>query len=444
MLDQWFLKEVNEVLDKKPVVVLVDESGQAGFLLDCLPETVNLHRCRGEMEELYVKYNIEKAGAEGGKHLIYTNTPLEKLRYAREYCETNGMVKIKYLQNYIKDKVHRHLGLNLKLVEEEIVSAGKLSIGKDQTYWMDLCHKGAAHLFEMETELVAFLNDPKAYVAQYDANVRAIFFQKIHEAIGERYTNKPPETVAGEVAAKILDGLLENKLPPLLEKVYYNWLDSVANRDSFHSYLSKYKLPASVDLWAVHQAHPFVEIDKRQLREVAAHLGDKAFLREKNAWLKARAQNRIARQIGAAWWDAVSALLKYDVRPLAKLDSLDGCIEAYTNDFYRVDSAIRALYAEFLQDKDIIAPFQEYYRHHLLSIFLEKWFRYIPAYQPGQTGLLSRIIRENAGKTAVVVGDGISYEFALQIKSRIDKKFISLNRKRITSSPIIRQKRKIT
>ncbi|MCB9352384.1 MAG: PglZ domain-containing protein [Lewinellaceae bacterium] len=419
MLDQWFLKDVNAVLDNKSIVVLVDESGQAGFLLEELPDTVTVHRCQDELEELHVKYLIEKSGGDGRKHLIYTNTPLEKLRYLREYCETNGMVQVTHLYNYIKGKVHHHLGLNLHLKEKEIVSAGKISIGKDQTYWMDLCHKGATQIFDLKKDLVAFLNDPQQYIGEFDDNVKKVFYQNVHEAIGEHYTGKPAQTLANEVARKILNGLLGNNLPPLLEKVYSNWLDSVTYRDSFQRYLSKFKLPTSAELWKAHPAHPFKAIDKRQLEEVALHLQDKGYLKEKKAWIKARARNPIALQMGVTWWEPVLVLLHYDTRPLARLDSLEDCIQAYTTDFFRVDRAIRELYTEFLPDKSIMAPLQEFYRHHLLSIFLEKWFRFAPDYQPAQTGLLSRLIQENEGKTAIVVGDGISYEFALKAKERL-------------------------
>lgn len=423
MLDKWFLKDINAILDEKSIIVLLDESAQAEFLLDCLPNKITVHRCQDELEELHVKYLIEKSGADGKKHLIYTNTPLDKVRYVREYCETNGMLQVKYLYSYIKGKVHHHLGLNLNLEEKEIASAGKISIGKDQTYWMDLCHKGATQIFDLEKELVGFLNDPQQYIDGFDENVKKVFYQNVHEAIGEHNTNKPAQTLADEVARKILAGLLENKLPPLLEKVYFRWLDSVANQASFQRYLSKFKLPASAKLWQVHPAHPFKAIDKRQLQEVAQHLQDKGYLEGKKAWIKARARNPIARQMGATWWEPVLTLLNYDTRPLARLDSLEDCIQAYTTDFFRVDCAIRELYTEFLPDKAIMAPLQEYYQHHLLPIFLEKWFQYIPAYQPAQTGLLSRLINENEEKTAVVVGDGITYEIALKAKARLKGPF---------------------
>ena len=93
--------------------------------------TFNCFKPIHELEELKIKYLIEKNNVPGTKYLIYTTTPKEELKFIREYCETNGCVEIKYLQNYVKDKVHKHLNLNLHLDKEELISAAKVSVKKD-------------------------------------------------------------------------------------------------------------------------------------------------------------------------------------------------------------------------------------------------------------------------------------------------------------------------
>lgn len=416
MLDQWFLKDVNKVLDHHAVVVLVDESGEAEFLLSCLPGSVKQYRCATDLEELHVKYQVEKAGATAGAQLIYTQRPLSEQRYLREYVATNGAVHIKYLHNYIKAKVHEELQLNLHLKEEDIASAGKLSIGKAATYWMDLCHKGATQLFDLEKELFVFLAQPTEYLAQYDEQVQAVFYEKVHAAIGEQNSAKPPSTLAQEVVDQLFTGLLTNKLSPLLSKVYHNWLDSVRYQGAFQPYLDNFKLAESVDIWRVHPDHPFAVIDQRQLKEVVQQLEDPAYLKKRKTALKARAKNAIAHQFGSFWWTDVLVMLGYNTRQVAALDSLSACIAHYREHFYRVDQAMRRLYTQFLAQESVIAPLQQYYQHHLLAIFMDKWFRYVGNYQQEQTGKLSELIRENKTKTAIVVGDGISYEFALEVK----------------------------
>lgn len=44
------------------------------------------------------------------------------------------------------------MNLNLHLEKEDLISAAKVSVGKDQSYWMDLSHKG-------DTEVVTYLLD---------------------------------------------------------------------------------------------------------------------------------------------------------------------------------------------------------------------------------------------------------------------------------------------
>ncbi len=415
MLDQWFLQDINKVLDQHQVVVVIDESGQGEFLLDNLSE-VQLHHCNSDLEELHVKYLIEKAGPAAGPQLIYTCRPESKQRYLREYVATKGALTIKYLQHYIKTKVHDALQLNLHLREEDIVSAGKLSVGKDASYWLDLCHKGADQLFDLEKELYVFLAQPDSYLDQYDEQVRTVFLEKVHTSIGEQYTTKPPTTLAQEVVDKLFSGLLINQLSPLLTKVYKNWLDSVQYQGALRNYLKQYEIADSVDIWKAHPEHPFERIDQRQLEEVVQHLEDKTYWKDKRPLIRSRAKQAVVQMLGIDWWEAVLVLLDYDTRPLAKLDSLAACVEHYTRSFYRVDQAMRQLYTRFLSQPAIMAPLQRYYQHHLLAIYLDKWFRYVDTYTPEQTGKISQIIRSSSGKTAIVVGDGISYEFALEVK----------------------------
>jgi hypothetical protein len=59
-----------------------------------------------------------------------------------------------------------------------------------------------------------------------------------------------------------------------------------------------------------------------------------------------------------------------------------------------MDTAIHNLYAEFLNKKELLEPFQKLYKEHV-SVFLDKWFKRWTGYQETQTGTLQRIINEN-------------------------------------------------
>jgi len=118
-------------------------------LLDTLDENIEVHQVSDEIEELHVKYLIEKNRSSDNRYLIYTQQQKDDLKFIREYCETNGTVEIKYLQNYIKEKLHKTLNLNLNMTENELISAAQVSVGRDANYWISLS-SGVGEIFDME------------------------------------------------------------------------------------------------------------------------------------------------------------------------------------------------------------------------------------------------------------------------------------------------------
>jgi len=185
MIDQWFKKDLQVILEQHAVAVFVDESGAGHFLINTIDGEFTLYETHSEIEELHTKYLIEK-NPSAKRNIIYTRTPKEKLKFIREYCETNGCLEIRYLQNYIKDKVHQTLNLNINLPEDEIMAAAKVSVGKDQSYWVNLCHNGATEIFDLEKELLPFIHDPETFESgRYDAQLRETFYRKVNELLGQ-------------------------------------------------------------------------------------------------------------------------------------------------------------------------------------------------------------------------------------------------------------------
>lgn len=422
MIDKWFKKDLDRIFDKHQVAVFIDESKKAGFLLDTVKDNYRVFTANDEIQELFSKYQIEKNRDKGGKFLVYTQTPKDRLKFVREYCETNGHVEIKYLHNYIKEKVHKSLGLNLNLEKDELISAAKISLGKDQTYWMDLSHKGASEIFEMKKELLPFLNDPEGYIKKFDATVSEIFYKKVNNLLDQDYIKKPPKTLANEVANKIFEGLAYNKSNKILTQVYLNWLDSISYKSSLEGYLKKYKLPDHIDIWNVHSLHPFTQIDELWLKD----LGNDLFNRNKIADLlpkiKQRVQNKQITSPGTHCWKEINTLLEFDEKGIASLTTFEECVKYYTNKFFKIDQAIRNLYTCYLDRKELLEPFQEYYRN-LSNIFLEKWFNYFEQYKQNQTGTIQQIIENSKSKTAIIVGDGVTYEIAQNIINKVSKEY---------------------
>ena len=422
MIDTWFKKDLEKIFNTHPIVVFIDESKEAAFLLEDVKNKYKIFNTANEIDELKVKYEIEKRTVEGEKYLIYTNTPKEQLKFIREYCETNGNVEIKHLDRYLKEKVVTHLNINLHLEKEELIAAAKVSLGKDQTYWMNLSHNGASEIFNLEKELLPFLDNPKTYLDKYDKAVQELFFKKVNELIGQVYISKSSSVLATEVVFHLLDGLANNNPNKVLLDVYNNWLDSKTYQNSFDGYLKKYKLEPKTEIFNCHPAHPFRVLDELWLEELGKSINNKSYCINFLPKINQRISSKAIHHLGINFWKQIKILLEFDEKNINQIASYSECVAFYTNHFYKLDKAIRELYAEFLDRKNLMEPIQAYYKNYAV-IFLDKWFKYIEEYQSNQTGKLQEIIDTNPAKTAIVVGDGVSYEFAHDIIEKVSKEY---------------------
>lgn len=420
MIDKWFKNDLMNIYNHHSVAVFIDGSGEAEFFLKTVDGEFTIYQANDVMEELHVKYLIEKTQSSDEKFLIYTRSKMEDLKFIREYCETCGSIEIRYLKNYIKDKVHQKLNLNINLSKEELIAAAKISIGKDRTYWMDLSHKGAAEIFDLTRELLPFVHNPESYSKErFDDQLQETFYRKVNELLGKDFLPKPATTLAGEVVETMLDGLAEDNCNKTLYSVYENWLDSVTYRDSFNQYLGNYVLPSEIDIWNVNINHPFYQLDERWLAFIGENISNKTFIFTTLVKLRQRNQSKQANALGINFWNDVITLLEFDSKYINYISSFNECVEYYTKNFFKLDTAIRNLYAEFLFKKDLIEPFQELYKEYV-SVFLDKWFDYWSGYKENQTGTLQRIIDgADSLKTAVIVGDGASYEIAEMVATKV-------------------------
>ncbi len=420
MIDSWVKNDLRDIYEQHTVAVFIDESGDAEFLLNTLGAEYTIQQANTDLEELHVKYLVEKAQPSHERFLIYTRSKKDELKYIREYCETCGCLEIRYLQNYIKDKVHQTLNLNINLSKEDLIAAAKVSVGKDRTYWMDLSHKGATEIFDLIKELLPFIHDPVTYSKEkYDVQLRKTFYRKVNELLGQDYLDKPAATLASELVKAMLDGLADDDCNKTLESVYKSWMDSVSCRDSFNCYLGSYVMPTNLDIWNVNVHHPFRQVDEKWLAEIGKVLSDKVFILNIIPKLRQRNQSKQARALDILFWNDVIALLEFDPKDIAYLSSFGECINFYKKHFCKLDTAIRNLYAEFLNKKELLEPFQEIYKEYV-SVFMDKWFKHWSGYKETQTGTLQRIIDEAGNKkTAVIVGDGVAYEIAELVASKV-------------------------
>ncbi|WP_138994216.1 hypothetical protein [Larkinella sp. C7] len=420
MIETWLYQDIKKTFDRGYTrFVLSDLHGEASYLLSQLPKNWTVLEAHSELDELHAKYLAETEHADTPV-VFYTRIPVEKLTFLMEYAMIGGNLPITQFQQYIKKQVHKHTGFNLNLVKEDLLTAAKVSVGKDKTYWMDLSHKGSGEIFDLREMLLPFLHEPESFASSMHATVKKAFLSRVQQHIGQTPMDKPAQTVAQEVTQNLLEGLLLNKPDALLLSVYHRWLDSNSAKSSFLTYLKAYTPSTLANPWNVHPDHPFGQVDLLQLQDVVAHLHDRSKLTKWLPAMQARAKNRYARLMQLDWWEAVVALIQFDAKGIQSISSFADAIKFYKESFVPVDRAMRQLLAEFLSNAPLIKPLQEYY-HTLVGELLEKWFYYFEDYGQTQQGLLNRIIDNRQGPIAIIVGDGVTYEIADKINRRVGK-----------------------
>jgi hypothetical protein len=430
MLDKWFKEDIENIFKKHDIAVFIDESKESGFLLKSIDSICKIKNLDDydvknnliTLKELKLKYELEKNIINNSKILIYTQEPKNNLNFLREYCESNGFIEIKYLDHYIKQKVHDNLSLNINLNKNELITASKISFGKNQTYWMDISHKGSNQIFNMEQDLLSFLDSPENYINKMEEIVKETFVKKVNEFIGQNYIEKPPETLAKEVVAFLLKGLLHNNLNQELESIYKLWIDSATKRNSFFKYLKKFEIPSDIDIFKLHPYHPFEKLDEKLMKEISSNFNNKVKLNDLKKIVNIRAKNKIALSLNITFWSDIKELLDFPENDINTISSLKDCIKFYTKSFYKIDTAIRNLYTKFLNKEELLEPFQEYYKNKA-NIFLDKWFKYFSEYKQNQTGTIKEILTNNNSKIAIIVGDGVSYEISKRISEKVSKEY---------------------
>lgn len=434
MIDKWLKKDIEEIFAKHKIAVVVDESKNASFLLSTLHD-VKIIEVYNELDEIKAKYEIEKYKNSIDYFLIYTQIPKDKLKFLREYCETNYTLEIKFLHNYVNEKVHDYLRLNLSLSEDEIVTAAKVSVGNGEDYWRKLATK-TGEIFDLESQLLPFLHSPELYIKNYDSKTAQMFFEKINTYIGQENIDKPATTLALEVVEFMFDGLAKNTIDKMLLNVYKKWLDSREYKQSFDSYLRKYELSQDIDILNVHPSHPFYQIDLKLLLEISKVLFDKSKLIYFIPKINQRIEDKQAINLNITFWNGIKTLIEFDEKTINSLFSIEECIKFYTSSFYMLDGAIRKIYTEFLDKQEILEPIQDYYKN-LVVLFFDKWFQYFGEYKQNQTGTLQNIIDENILKTAIIVGDGITYEMSQNVARLVSKEYDFTNNIILTNYPSV-------
>ncbi len=136
MLDKWLESDIKDMFGKAEYdrVVVIDKDGDLEDVLQTISCNLKVeYICvKDDISELKSKYRIEKDLREQ-KVLIRSARPLEQMKFCREYAATGGAIP-ENLARYIRDK----LDFDPKKNDEELITAGRRSIGEGNTYWQKL------------------------------------------------------------------------------------------------------------------------------------------------------------------------------------------------------------------------------------------------------------------------------------------------------------------
>ncbi len=424
MLDKWFLEEIEKKIQNADRLVIIDESGGADFLFNYLKKIkgVRIFPVSNEIEELSAKYHIEKNFTDEKVIVIIKDRALNELKFIREYAETGECLRINSLDRFICQMVKEKMDFDLDGSPETIVALGKLSIGKGKEYWNRIKTKG--NVFT-EDDILAFLAEPEGYFKSLEREVKELFISFMSEFTKYPLENKPSVTVAKEIGDAIFENLLEKSHNTFLDSIYKKWIDSKKYEMLLHKYVTEYCLPDELNIWTVPIDHPFREIDQKWLKELIKNIHNKKWIEEKIDLFLRRANQSITDTISVRYWKDIAILFNYNTNELNRIQDLQEAIVHYKDVFSEIDQAMRHIFTFFLNEKDILQPFQDYYRN-LVQHYLDKWFTYFKEqYQENQTGLLKKIVTEDKPPLAIIVGDAVSYEVAKEIYQKMKDYFRS-------------------
>lgn len=429
MTDIWFIQEIERHLKTNNRTVILDPHAQFAYLLPLIESkghtVLSTNNTLKEdwqtvKEELYLRYEAEK-NYSTSPVVFYTSREMNNLSFLFDYCFTHGCLDLSNPGEWLRKKLFSQTGLQINMENPLLLTAAKLGIGKDLNWWKRIL-QNLEDLISIDVELLPFLNDPEGYMKKKDPDVRRLFEEKLFELIGQPYMRKPPTVLAKEVVKIIFDQLLNNSISGELLTVYYKWLDSNSYTDALKAYISDYKISDDQNVWTVHPDHCFDKIDRWALKKISENLRDSTYTKNALAKIRRRVFSSKSNIFLPSWWNDVVTLLEYDNKSIAECNNLDKLVDYYTTNFHHVDRSIRNLFVCFLQEDEIIRPFQEYY-DSLNYELLQHWFDHADAYKSNQQAFLPDLIKNSSPAKAIIVGDGLRYEIASFVASVLEKEY---------------------
>lgn len=420
MLDKWVESDIKNLFEKQEYdrIVVIDKDGDLEAVLQTISCNLKVeYICvNDDISELESKYRIEK-DLRGQKILIRSARPLEQMKFCREYAATGGAIA-ENLARYVRNKLKLELDFDIELNDKELITAGIQSIGKGKKYWQGLFPDG--EIFSSK-DVLKFLKNPKDFEKKNKKSMN-VFYAKIEKYSDNETKNKPAETVAKEIAISILSNIQTKNSKDHFSEIYKEWLQLRDYEQTLKQYADIFPQERldEPDFAALNPDHPFIKLDTKCLEAVLQGIKNGNIDESAKEFIQQRGKSEAARIIGADWWSDVNDLCFIELPAVTTIKNIDSFISEYNKTLWKLDSAHRKLYSEFMGQSNVIDEFQQLYDNKMRP-YLKRWFEFFKQeYSENQSDLIKNILDGKENPIAVIVGDAISLSIGNEIRSKLN------------------------
>lgn len=421
MIEKWLRAEIDEKICNNNRVIILDQDAKWKFLIDaacaeiCLFCTKDYNsKWQQKQDELFLRHEVEK-NHRNDPVVIYINRNLLQDSFLIEYAKTGGCIELS--TEWVRDVILKETSLQVSLTDDELYTACQLGIDKDLNWWKKVV-QGIESLLSIESDILDFLDNPNDFLNSKTATIKNMYVQEFCKLLNQPNQNKPADTFASEIAKQIFTGILNGDISKKEYSIYCKWIDSRNHETSFKNYLSKYQLPTAFDIDKVKDNHCFDAVDKKFLIKLVENINSPNDIKPILEKIKKRLSFKKSNPYIAKWWPDIVKLMEFSAE--CKGSSIDDISKFYINEFSKIDRSMRRILSYLKAEKTIVKPIQEYYER-MNHDMLIKWFEHTEEYKSSQNGYLVNLLKNASKKIAVIVGDGVRYEVAESVVSRINK-----------------------
>ena len=430
MIEKWLRNEIDKKICNSNRIVILDQSSRWKFLVDAACTDICLYSIKDysskwqqKQDELFLRHEIEK-NHKNDQVVIYVSRELAADSFLIEYAKTGGCIEL--TTEWVRDVLLKETSLQVSLTDDELYTACQLGIFKNINWWKKVVQK-IEGLLSIENDILDFFDNPNGFLESKTPAVKNLYIQEFCKLLQQPVQDKPADTFASEIARHIFTGILEGNISEEEYVIYCKWIDSRNHESSFKKYLGEYQLPSTIDIDKVKDNHCFDVIDKKYLTKLVENINNASEVKNILDKIKKRLKFKKSNPYIAKWWQDIADIMDFTV--VCNDASIDGISRYYTVEFSKTDRSMRRILTYLKADINIVKPIQEYYER-MNQDLLKSWFDHYGEYQESQKGYLVNLIKNTSKKIAIIVGDGVRYEVADSVASRVtsdisvDKKFM--------------------